>query len=204
MNNILDGLKITIKKIISALRGRPKNFVAGYKSEIYDCARIFNGHNAPERVRIGNYTHVRGELLLFGHGGAIRIGDYCYIGENTKIWSGASVAIGDRVLISHNCNIFDNDTHPLDPAARHEQFKAIITTGHPASIDLKDRPVVIEDDVLIGAGCTILKGVRIGRRSVIGAGSVVTSDVPPGVIAAGNPARVVRGIDEEKKGGGDE
>ncbi|HBC74044.1 MAG TPA: acetyltransferase [Candidatus Wallbacteria bacterium] len=193
---MINKFKIILKKFINLFSARHKNCVVGYKSEIYDCARIFNGHKAPSKIRIGDYTHIRGELLLFGHGGAIQIGDYCYVGENTKIWSGASIKIGDRVLISHNCNIFDNDTHPIDHAARHEQFKAIITTGHPGVINLNDRPVVIENDVLIGANSTILKGVTIGCRSIIGAGSVVTGNIPADVIAAGNPARIIKKINE--------
>ncbi len=189
---------INFLKKIGILSGFIKvNYTIGSNSTLYPGAKIYNGHNDISRIKIGDNTHIRGELLLFGHGGLIEIGDYCYIGENTKIWSGLSIKIGSRVLISHNCNIFDNDTHPLDSAARHEQFKTIITSGHPASIDLNDSAVIINDDVLIGAGCIILKGVTIGRRSIIGAGSVVTSDVPPDTIFAGNPARLIKKLDGE-------
>lgn len=92
-----------------------------------------------------------------------------------------SITIGKRVAIGANTTITDTDFHPLDPIERWK---------NPAGG--KTAPVVIEDDVFIGMNCLILKGVTIGRGSVIGAGSVVTSDIPPGVIAAGNPARVIR------------
>lgn len=121
--------------------------------------------------------------------------DYCYVGFNTFIWSASNITIGNRVLISHNCNIFDNDTHPIDPDARHQQFKEIITTGQPRNIDLKEEGIVIEDDVLIAANSTILKGITIGRAAIVGVGSVVTRDVLPGVVVAGNPARVIRKLE---------
>lgn len=91
------------------------------------------------------------------------------------------ITIGDRVLIGANTTIVDTDFHPLAPAARRADPQA----GAHA-------PVTIEDDVFIGMQCLILKGVRLGAGCVIGAGSVVTRDVPPGALAAGNPARVVR------------
>ena len=64
--------------------------------------------------------------MTFGQGGNINIGDYCYIGKNSNVWSAKDINIGNRVLIAHNCNIFDSNTHPLDPVKRHEQFKKIL------------------------------------------------------------------------------
>ncbi len=135
-------------------------------------------------------------MLTFGHGGRISLGDYCYVGEGTRIWSALSITIGNRVLISHNVNIFDNDTHPIDdPKERHRQFVEIITNCHPQQIDLRERPVVIGDDVLIGCQSIILSGVTIGDGAVVGAGSVVTRDVPPMTLVAGNPARELRKLE---------
>jgi acetyltransferase-like isoleucine patch superfamily enzyme len=84
----------------------------------------------------------------------------------------------------------------LDPLARHDHYKQIVASGHPAVLDLGDRPVSIEDDAWIGAAAIVLRGVTIGRGAVIAAGSVVTSDVPPMTIVAGNPARRIRDVDE--------
>ena len=161
----------------------------------YTSTAIVNNMSQAEKIVIGANTHIRGEILTFAHGGQINIGDYCYIGEDTRIWSAKNISIGNHVLISHNVSIYDSDTHPIDPAARRRQFEAIISTGHPREIDLREEPVVIEDDVLIASQCVILKGVTIGRAAVVGAGSVVTKDVPPYTVVAGNPARVIRKLD---------
>ena len=112
------------------------------------------------------------------------------IGDETGI-SGAcicaawSVEIGKRVLIGSDVMIADTDFHPLDPVNRH-----LAPVPEPSESD----GIVIGDDVFIGARAIILKGVTIGERSVIGANSVVTRSIPDGVIAAGNPAVVLRQI----------
>lgn len=90
------------------------------------------------------------------------------------------ILLGDRVLIGSNTIIVDTDFHARDPMARC----STIDSG-------SSLPVEIGDDVFVGMNCLILKGVRIGKGSVVGAGSVVAREIPPGVIAAGNPARVV-------------
>ena len=92
-----------------------------------------------------------------------------------------SIVIGNNVTVGANTTVVDTDFHPLPP----DQRKVNSSEGRSAA-------VLIEDDVFIGMNCLVLKGVRIGRGSVIGAGSVVAQDVPAGVIVAGNPARVVR------------
>ena len=91
------------------------------------------------------------------------------------------ITIGDNVTVGANSTIVDTDFHPIEPESRR------LTPQ-----DAKTDPIVIEDDVFIGMNCLVLKGVHIGRGSTVGAGSVVTRDVPPGVIVAGNPARVVQ------------
>ena len=127
------------------------------------------------------------------------IGQYCYIGKDSRIWSSVNISIGDRVLISHNVNIFDNITHPLSPKARHEQFKEIISKGHPKKIDLDEQPITISNDALIGCMSIILRGITVGEGAVVGAGSVVTKDVPPYTIVAGNPAKIIKEIPLEDR-----
>lgn len=155
-------------------------------------ARIINIRKVSSLIRIGAQSIVDGDLLIFAHGGRVTIGEWCYVGEGSRIWSAVHVSIGNRVMISHNVNIFDSLTHPVDPYLRHRHFRDIATTGHPKNIDLGERPVRIEDDAWIAAGAMVLRGVTIGKAAVVGAGSVVTRDVPPFSIVAGNPARVIR------------
>jgi acetyltransferase-like isoleucine patch superfamily enzyme len=155
-------------------------------------ARIRNASGNSANIRIGSHSIIRGELFVFAHGGEITIGEWSYVGDGSKIWSAKNIAIGGRVLISHNVNIFDSLTHPLSAAARHEQFRAIATSGHPPELDLGEKEVRIDDDALLGANSTILRGVVVGKGAIVGAGSVVTRDVPPHTIVAGNPARIIR------------
>lgn len=155
-------------------------------------ARIRNIRGFTRHIKVGKHTIVAGELLVFSHGGDISIGEWCYIGEGARVWSSGSVHIGDRVLISHNVNIFDSLTHPLNARLRHAQFKAIMQTGHPRSIDLGERPVTVGNDVWIGANACVLRGVFLGEGAIVGASAVVTHDVPPFTLVAGNPARVIR------------
>jgi len=192
--SMLDVLKNAIKMFLPQKR----YFKVGYNSILYDSSKISNPSKINENIIVGDFCHIRGELLLFGHGGKIEMGDYCYVGRNTYIWSALKIKIGNRVLISHNCGIFDNDTHPLDPDERHKQFKEIITTGQPRHINLNEKEIEIEDDVLIAANSIILKGIRIGKAAIVGAGSVVTKDVPPYAIVAGNPAKIVNYVQKEK------
>lgn len=181
---------------------RIKRFFSKYGSEVYlmKTAKIIDMSIKKDRVHIGRKTYIRGELTVYPHGGKISIGNYCYIGENTKIWSGCSITIGNNVLISHNVDIHDCNDHPIDAKARHEHFKEIITTGHPKQIDgLKEKPIVIKDDAWIGFNSIILKGVTIGEGAIVAAGSVVTKNVEPYTIVAGNPAKFLKVIENRDK-----
>jgi acetyltransferase-like isoleucine patch superfamily enzyme len=171
--------------------GRP-TCVKHPSARLHPPARIINAGNSSKLIQIGAESIIKGELFVFRHGGRISIGKSCYIGEGTRVWSASSIHIGDRVMVSHSVNIFDSMTHPLDPRERARHFDQIATSGHPASIDLGERPVRIEDDAWIGAAAIVLRGVTIGRGAVVGAGSVVTRDVPPYGLVAGNPARLIR------------
>lgn len=158
-------------------------------------ARILNARKVRDAISVGKGTIIRGELFIFGHGGQIKIGDSCYVGEDARIWSSSEITIGNRVLISHGANIHDNNSHPISAKFRSQHFSAISKTGHPSSgVEISALPVMIEDDAWIGFNSIVLKGVTIGEGAIVGAGSVVTKDVAPWTIVAGNPARVIREI----------
>lgn len=190
----------SFQRSLARLRGKATAIIEP-GARLTDSARIYNMGDRDEDIHIGSGSIVRGELLRFAHGGKITIGTLCYIGEGTRIWSGAGISIGDHVLIAHHVSIFDNLTHPIDWKERRRHFGAIATTGHPADIDLGDRPVEIGDDVWIGAHALVLRGVKIGDRAIVAAGAVVTRDVLADTIVAGNPAKPVRQLAPESEKG---
>jgi acetyltransferase-like isoleucine patch superfamily enzyme len=183
----------TLARARQVLLGTRANLDA--TSRIYLEARIEALSGDPRAITVGAHTHVRGQLLISAHGGRLELGSYCFVGEGSQIWSAANVRVGDRVLISHGCEIHDWDAHPLDAAQRHAQFRHVIEHGHPRdSFGSSAAPIRIEDDAWLGFGSTVLKGVTIGARSIVAARSVVTADVPPDTIVAGNPAKIVRSL----------
>lgn len=144
-------------------------------------------------ISIDKYSVIRGECCCIRGCGKIIIGSECYIGENSHIWSSNSIIIGNRVLIAHNCNIFDDATHPLDSVERNDDFYNICFKGTWNRYDsCKSKPIVIEEDAWVGANVVILPGVRIGKGAIVGAGSVVTHNIPDYALAHGNPAKVYR------------
>ena len=169
--------------------------------KIFPEASIDNLANDSDLITIDSNSVIRGQLLVFTHGGNIKIGKSCYLGEGSRVWSAASVSIGDRVLISHNVNIHDTNSHSIDAKLRYEHFTTIMSTGHPKDnrYDIVSNKIVIGDDVWIGFNSTILKGVTVGNNSIIAASSVVTKDVPPWTIVAGNPAKIIREIPEDER-----
>jgi acetyltransferase-like isoleucine patch superfamily enzyme len=192
----VDGMNIDY--FIQRLIGRATCRLAR-EAKLSRTARIRNISGDSSKIAIGKRSHIKGELLVFPHGGRIAIGDWCYIGEGSRIWSAASIVIGDRVLISHSANIFDSLTHPLKAAERHEQARQILTIGHPRAVSLGEQPVTIHDDAWIGAGAFVLRGVTLGQGAIVAAGAVVTKDVPPFSIVAGNPATLVRELTPEER-----
>jgi serine acetyltransferase len=131
-----------------------------------------------DRVRVIS-TLAKVEILSI-HGGTLEIGESAFINYGSSIVASQMVRIGPGCNIGTHVIILDNNFHHLEPALRNER---------PESA-----PVLIEENVWLGARVIVLPGIQIGAWSVIGAGSVVTRDIPPGVLAAGNPARVIRNL----------
>jgi acetyltransferase-like isoleucine patch superfamily enzyme len=145
-----------------------------------------------QAVCIGSQTLFMGEISVTPPGGRVDIGEWCFVGPASKIWAMEKLSIGSRVFISHGVQIFDNNSHSLAAAERHDRFRELRTLGrHLQPETVARKPVQIEDDVWIGFNAAILKGVKIGRGAVVGACAVVVDDVPEYTIVAGNPARAV-------------
>ncbi|MDD2706499.1 MAG: DapH/DapD/GlmU-related protein [Verrucomicrobiae bacterium] len=144
-------------------------------------------------VKFGKYCSV-----YSGCSFAVKGQGRCVVGDHT-LCNGAvimceeEVVIGNYCLISWNVGIADSDFHPLDPEQRKRDCLVLnpylATEPRPP---IPTKPVRIADNVWIGMGAIILKGVTIGENSVVGAGAVVAQDVPANVVVAGNPARVVK------------
>jgi acetyltransferase-like isoleucine patch superfamily enzyme len=159
---------------------------------LHPTAVIDNLLGDPRAILIGAHTHVRGQLLTFWNEGSIRIGEWGYIGEGTRIWSQASITIGDHVLIAHAVDIHDTNSHPIDWKERRLDGQSILSgRGYRTPTQTISAPVIIEDDVWIGFKAIILKGVHIGRGAIVAAGAVVTKDVMAWTVVAGNPAIVI-------------
>jgi acetyltransferase-like isoleucine patch superfamily enzyme len=164
-------------------------------------------------TRVGKRVHLEGKSPLIVGAGRIDIGDDVHIGGNnawvvgTKVSVDAELVIGHRVhigfangihvaksvrigegtIIASWVEIFDNPTHPLDPDARLRNESFSLEDAHPVSIG---------SNVWIGTAAMILPGVQVGDGAVVGAGSIVTKDVPENCLVAGNPARVIRKLKE--------
>lgn len=166
----------------------------GVGCHIHKGARILNPSGWRNNIIIGNNTHVAGFLLVWNNCGKIIIGSFCYIGENTRLYSAEKIVVGDRVQFGHGCNIFDNNIHSIDAHERHLEFIQNTRIGLINNFDLRQKEIVIKDDAWIGANSIIMKGVTIGKSSIIAAGSVVLKDVPDYEIFGGNPAKFIKQI----------
>jgi acetyltransferase-like isoleucine patch superfamily enzyme len=132
--------------------------------------------------RLGRYSVVESYSCINNAVGDLIIGDYTRVGIGNTIIG--PVTIGNHVNLAQQVTVTALN-HNYEDASKLMDEQGITT-----------RPVVIEDDVWIGAGSIILPGVTIGRHAIVGAGSVVTHDVPPFTVSVGSPARVVKRYDE--------
>ncbi len=155
--------------------------------------RIINNGGIKERIVLESHSIILGEIQTMQHGGSIKVGQHVFIGEHTRIWSSASIIIGNRVLISHNVNIHDNNSHALEKVLRHQEFKYVYETHKPYPHDnLSEKAIVIGDDVWIGFNVTIFKGVNIGNGAIIGANSIITKDVPSNAVVIGSEQKIIK------------
>ncbi len=148
--------------------------ISGPNIEIGEC---FTAIGEPmHRVEVGVWGRKAGE-------GAITIGRGVLLSPGTRLSASDQITIGDGVMMANGTYITDSDWHTVYDRTQRDE---------------RATPVIIKDNVWLGDHATVLKGVTVGENSVIAARSVVTRDVPANVIAAGNPARVVRELDPDK------
>jgi acetyltransferase-like isoleucine patch superfamily enzyme len=155
----------------------------------------------PGGVRIGRGASTYlGTMFDVGPRGRVSVGDYTLV-HGARIICDAEVEIGDYTLISWNVVLMDTYRVPLDPAARRAELRCVpFRFPRRLAADVPARPVRIGRNDWIGFDSCVLPGVCIGEGAVVGAHSVVTEDIPPYTVVAGNPARVIRRLEPE---GGD-
>ena len=167
----------------------PTNIIVGENTYI-DTSACFRKYfsKLPVGLKIGSNVTLQGPGLAPEINGYIEIGDYCFI-STASLAATEKIIIGNYVYIAAGVTIVDTDFHPIDPALRMRDTIAVSTIGDKTRRPQFDSaPVIIEDDVWIGYNATILKGVTIGKGSVIHPGSVVSRNVPAGSEVSGNPA----------------
>lgn len=150
-------------------------------------------------IQVGKDCVISGVLITEREKSLISIGDNVFVGGNTIIDCVEQIKIEDDVLISYGCLLVDSDNHSIHYGSRKKDLADWRNGGgHDWSTTIT-RPIHIGKGAWLGARVMILKGVTVGECAVVGAGSVVSNDVPPFTIVAGNPARVVRKLDPDER-----
>lgn len=153
---------------------------------------------APDcKITIGNNCIISTRIAFDRSGAKFITGDRCYIGKSHMVLA-EEIVLGDDVVISWGVTIVDHNSHAIECGQRAND---VLDWGKGTKdwSNVKIAPVRIHEKVWIGFGATILKGVTIGEGAIVAAGAVVTKDVPPYSVVAGNPARVVRHLAETTK-----
>lgn len=131
---------------------------------------------------IGEDSQIRAPFYC-DWGDGIEIGARCFLNFNCTLLDGAPIRVGDECLFGPGVQLI-TATHPVDPGPRRAALERAL-------------PIALGDGVWLGAGAIVCPGVAVGENTVVGAGAVVTRDLPAGVVAVGNPARVIRELGEE-------
>lgn len=161
--------------------GKGSNFMGPWHVEVFGSPVVLGDYatviaTPDKKIRLSVWSEKKNM-------GRIHIGSFCIICPGVRISSASDILIGDNCMIASGSYITDSDWHDIYDR---------VSTG-------KSNPVRIENNVWIGDSAIVCKGVVIGENSIIGAGSVVVSEIPPNSIAAGNPAKVVRSLDANEK-----
>ncbi len=191
-------IKKMLKKVVirrKEIRIR-KNAIVGKNIQFATSSGIVNT-GARENVVIGDHGCCFGIFQALCSGKII-VGDNIYIGSDTYIQSKEKVTIGNNVIISNNVLICDNNNHPTSPQKRLSlsECENYMTDELWTWKYADSKPIIIEDNVWIGKNVVIMKGVTIGKGSIVGLGAVVTHNVPEYCVVAGNPAKVVKKLQQ--------
>lgn len=187
-------MKRLYRKICFFLRGKRFSRAACVERDVQWIGRVSCTNSGPkENIRISGHCFIGGAFYALC-GGKIRIGSNVYIGPGTVFQAKEEIVVHDNVIIANDVLLVDNNNHPTAPedrlrmsACENYMTDELWTWKHAVS-----KPICVEENVWIGRNAVIAKGVTVGCGSIVAMGAVVTHDVPPCSIVAGNPAKVVK------------
>lgn len=149
-------------------------------------------------LTIGNDSNIEGALVMEKESASISIGSRTHIGGASLLAAAERIEVGDDVLVAFQALIMDHNSHSLRFSERSRDVKDWIQ-GRKDWSNVSVAPIRISNKVWIGVRAILLKGVTIGEGAIVGAGSLVTGDVPPWTIVGGNPAKVIRQLTDEEQ-----
>lgn len=182
------------------------SYVTSGDSHLFDNFRLILIKPIKDKIylRIGNDSVLDCKIIFESENGEVVIGDKCYVGSSTIICR-SKIVLGSNVMVAMGSIFYDHDSHSLNYLDRQDDIQQQLDDYRNGRFFIENKswknvnysPIKINDNVWIGINCIILKGVTIGEGAIVGAGSVVTRDVAPWNIVAGNPAKVIKEIPNE-------
>ncbi len=171
---------LSFKKKFTSIKSPPRAW--GIWNIMVHGSSIRLGENVVFIGGTGARTHLT-TIKMGKHEGSITIGNNVLVMSGVRVSSASGITIGDDTMLANFCYLTDADWHDI-----HDRTEVVGATS----------PIVLEKNVWIGDSAIVCKGVRVGENSIVGAGAVVTKDVPPNVVVAGNPAKIVKRLDPSK------
>jgi acetyltransferase-like isoleucine patch superfamily enzyme len=147
----------------------------------------------PQNVEIDDYTHIDKDVKIEGSkDGFVKIGKYNHIANNVVLQGGGGLSIGDYVGIASGTLVYSASNFYKDPNRNSKELLSMSIAAPPDKQYVIKKPVTIEDYAFLGLNVVVTPGIKIGKGAVVGAGAIVTKDIPIYSIAVGNPARVIK------------